>query len=543
MRPLDPRLLRYGPRGFLALSAAIGLALAGLVVVQAALLARLIARAFLSGAGLGDLRGELVLLAAVVLARAGLVWAQEVAAHRSAATAKARMRAALLDHAVRLGPRWLAGERSGELTTLATRGIDALDGYFARYLPQVVLSAVVPVAVLARIATADWLSALVVAGTLPLVPLFMVLVGRHTARKVERQWSTLARLGGHFHDVVAGLPTLKAFGRSTAQAETIAAVTDRHRRATRSALRVAFLSSLVLELLSTLSVALVAVSVGLRLVGGELALETGLLVLILAPEAYLPLRQLGTTFHASTEGMAAADQVFAVLDTPVPVGGARTDVPDPTRSDLRLEGVGVTVGDRPALRDVTFTVPAGRTTVLVGPSGAGKSTALGVLAGLVPPDRGLVLVGDRPLADLDRAAWWGQVAWLPQRPYLFAGSIAENVRLARPAATDAEVRAALRAAGADRWDPDTVLGDRGAGLSAGQRQRVALARVFLRDVPLVLLDEPTSHLDPGGEAEVLDALRGLARGRTVVVVAHRPALRALADHVVDLGRAPALVPA
>ncbi|GAA4338425.1 hypothetical protein GCM10023178_51690 [Actinomadura luteofluorescens] len=549
MKPLDPRLLRHArtTRPFLAASVLLGAATAGLIIAQATLLAGMLTRAFLHGASLGDLRTPLLLLLAVVLGRTLVAWLQEVAAHRSSAAVKSQLRGRLLARALALGPRWLSGERSGELATLATRGIDAFDDYFSRYLPQLVLAVIVPVAVGARILLGDWLSAVTIAATLPLIPVFAILVGLTTRRRMDRQWRTLSLLSAHFLDVVAGLPTLKIFGRARAQADRIREITGRHRRATMSTLRIAFLSALVLEVLSTLSVALVAVSIGLRLVEGGLGLETALLVLILAPEAYLPLRQVGAQYHASVEGLTAAARIFEVLETPLPPAGTRRDVPDAGRATLRLDGVTVTYPGRdvPALDGFSLTVHPGETVALVGPSGAGKSTVLAVLLGFVHPDSGRVLVDWDDLADLSPDAWRERIAWVPQRPHLFAGSVAANIRLGRPDASDAELSEAARAAIALGFVDalpsgfDTPLGDRGAGLSAGQRQRIALARAFLRDAPLLLLDEPTSNLDTESEAAVLDAVHRLAESRTVILVAHRPALAAMADRTVPI--TPALV--
>nr|WP_239066972.1 thiol reductant ABC exporter subunit CydD [Actinomadura bangladeshensis] len=534
-------------RVFLLSSVALGTATAGLIIAQATLLADMLARAFLGGASLADLRTPLLLLLAVILARTLVAWLQEVAAHRSSAAVKSQLRGRLLARALGLGPRWLSGERSGELATLATRGIDALDDYFSRYLPQLVLAVIVPAAVGFRILLGDWLSAVTIAATVPLIPIFAILVGLTTQRKMDRQWRTLSVLAAHFLDVVAGLPTLKIFGRARAQADKIREVTDRHRRATMSTLRIAFLSALVLELLSSLSVALVAVSIGLRLVEGGLGLETALLVLILAPEAYLPLRQVGAQYHASVEGLTAASRIFEVLETPLPDAGTRTDLPDLAHATLRLDGVTVAYDRGPALSDFSLTVHPGETVALVGPSGAGKSTVLSVLLGFVQPDSGRVLVDWDDLAGFSPDAWRARIAWVPQRPHLFAGTVAENILLGRPSASPESVRSAAEAANAFEFIEalpagfDTPLGDRGAGLSAGQRQRLALARAFLRDAPLLLLDEPTSNLDVESEAAVIDAVERLKTGRTVLLVAHRPALIPLADRVITV--TPAEVPA
>ncbi|MFD7226893.1 thiol reductant ABC exporter subunit CydD [Streptomyces sp. NPDC059881] len=557
MKPVDPRLLRYAraTRLFMAAVVALGLAGAVLVVAQAMLIAEVVVGAFQQGLDVSEVRDPLVLLAVVAAGRGLVAWLTELAAHRASAAVKSELRMRLLERAAALGPGFLSGQRSGSLAALATRGVDALDDYFSRYLPQLGLAVVVPVAVLARIVTEDWVSAAVIVVTLPLIPIFMVLIGWATEARMNRQWKLLSRLSGHFLDVVAGLPTLKVFGRAKAQAESIRTITSEYRRATLKTLRIAFLSSFALELLSTLSVALVAVGIGMRLVHGDLDLYTGLVVLILAPEAYLPLRQVGAQYHAAAEGLSAAEEIFAVLETPVTAGGTG---PAPGARGVRLELDSVTVRHEgrsaPSLDAASLVVEDGEIVALVGPSGVGKSTLLDVVLGLVQPDEGTVRVGgagEAPvdLASVDRGAWHEKIAWVPQRPYLFAGTVAENVRLARPGADDAAVMAALRDAGAYDFvaglpqGVETVLGEDGAGLSAGQRQRLALARAFLADRPLLLLDEPTAALDGETEAGVVDAVRRLARGRTVLLVVHRPALLSLADRVVELRPAETFVDA
>ncbi|WP_440558334.1 thiol reductant ABC exporter subunit CydD [Streptomyces sp. SCPE 10] len=540
MKPVDPRLLRYAraTRFFLVAVVGLGAVGAGLVIAQAMLIAEVVVGAFQHGRSLTELRTPLLLLVAVAVGRALVAWLTERAAHRASAAVKSELRGRLLDRAAALGPGWLGGQRTGSLVTLATRGVDALDDYFSRYLPQLGLAVVVPVAVLARIVTEDWVSAAIIVITLPLIPLFMMLIGWATQSRTDRQWRLLSRLSGHFLDVVAGLPTLKVFGRARAQAESIRRITGEYRQATMRTLRIAFLSSFALELLATLSVALVAVTIGMRLVHGDMDLYIGLVILVLAPEAYLPLRQVGAQYHAAAEGLAAAEEIFAVLETPVPTSGSGA-VPS---GAVAFEGVTVRYPGRStdAVSEVSFTVEPGETVALVGPSGVGKSTLLHVLLGFVRPARGRVRIGGVDLAELDPEEWRSRIAWVPQRPHLYAGTVAENVRLARPDADDDAVRRALRDAGAlDFVDalPEgagTVLGEDGAGLSAGQRQRLALARAFLADRPLLVLDEPTAALDGVTEAEVVSAVRRLAAGRTVLVVVHRPALLEVADRVVRL---------
>jgi ATP-binding cassette subfamily C protein CydD len=551
VRPLDPRLLTHAAasRRYLGGAVGVGVATGALIIVQASLLADMLTRAFLGEATLATLRAPLIGLACVLVARAFLSWAGERAAYRASAAVKSQLRHRLVEHAVRLGPQRLAehseASGTGSLAVLATRGLDALDGYFARYLPQLVLAVLVPLAVGIRVLVADLESAIVLAVTLPLIPIFMILVGMTTQRRMDKQWRTLTRLGHHFLDVVQGLPTLRVFGRTKAQVENLRRVGEDLRRTTMGTLRLAFLSSLVLELLATLSVAVVAVSIGLRLVDGKLTLHTALLVLLLAPEAYLPLRAVGTHYHASTEGISAANHVFTVLEIDPPAFGGAQPVPDLSRSTIRVEGLAVSYPGRngAGLPPTNLELTPGRIVAVTGPSGSGKSTLIAALLGFVTPAEGRVVVGGTDLAQLDLAAWREKVAWVPQRPHLFAGTIADNIRLGRPQATLAEVQRAAELAGAAEFINALAdgyaarLGEAGAGLSTGQRRRVALARAFLRDAPVLLLDEPTAGLDADTEAMVADAVRRLVVGRTVLLATHRPALAAIAHEVVPVGAA------
>jgi ATP-binding cassette, subfamily C, bacterial CydD len=532
MKPVDRRLLRHAraARGYLAVVVVLGLVLTALVLAQAGLLARALAGAA-PGVGAVALWPVLVSLLAVVLARSVAVYGGEVAALRASASVKSQLRRRLAAQVLRLGPAWLGGQRTGEIATLATRGLDALDPYFARYLPQLVLACLVPLAVAVRVALADWISALIIVVTLPLIPVFTVLVGLPARARARRQWLLLARLGGHFLDVVEGLTTLKVFGRARPQAEVIGRVTDEHRTATMSVLRVAFLSALVLELTAALATALVAVEVGLRLLGGHIGYEAALLVLLLTPEAFLPLRAVAMHFHASMEGMAAAGRVCDLLDIKPPRTGAAprgSAAVDLGRQAITLDGVCLSYPgrDRPALDGVSLTIAPGERIAVAGASGAGKSSLLALLLRFVEQSDGRIEAGGLPLDSIAMDAWRRQIAWVPQHPALMSGSVAANIALGQAGASRDAIAFAAGLAGADGFiralphGYDTPLGERGLRLSAGQRQRIALARAFLRDAPLLLLDEPAAHLDPVTAGQILDAVERLMAGRTAILVSH-----------------------
>jgi ATP-binding cassette, subfamily C, bacterial CydD len=543
MAAFDRRLLERAREARLALAAdaVLGVLAALLVLAQAVLLARVAARAF-TGASLREVAGPLVALGAVVSARAAAVWGFEVVGRRAAGRILSRLRLDLVER--RLNGRPDHGVDSTEVATISVSGVDALEATFARFLPQVALAVLVPLAVLALVASIDLTSAGIMLLTLPLVPVFMWLIGRHTEQRARERWEALSLLAHHFADVVRGLPTLRAFNRSRAQAEQIELVGDRYRAATLGTLRVAFLSGTVLELAATVGVALVAVTVGVRLVDGGLGLQAGLTILVLAPELYLPIRNVASQFHASADGAAVAGRLLDLSEAPPALAAPRPRLaaPDLRTATIRLERVSVRHPGRvvPALDRVDLELEAGETVALVGPSGAGKSTIASLLLGLTEPTEGRVLVDGLDVAVLEPRAWRRQLAWLPQRPSLLRGTVAENIALGEPHAGLGRIREAARLAGADdfvRSLPDayeTVVGEGGRPLSAGQARRLALARVFLRDAPFVVLDEPTAHLDGEGAAGVAAGIES-RRGRcTMLLITHRLELAAGCDRIVGV---------
>jgi thiol reductant ABC exporter CydD subunit len=545
MRALDERLVRKARpvRRLLSFDVLLGLASALLVLVQATLLARIVAAAF-TGSTLHDVSRDLVLLALAFAGRGALTWGFVVAGRRAAASVLSELRVAVVERRLRCDPAALDGVEAGEIAASAVQGVEGLEAYFARYLPQLVLAAVVPLAVFAWVAAIDLVSAAVMLVTLPLVPVFMWLIGRYTEERTRERWQALSALSGHFLDVVRGLPTLQAFDRSRAQAGVLAGVGERYRETTMATLRIGFLSGSVLELAATVGVALVAVTVGVRLDDGSLGLQAGLTVLVLAPELYLPLRQLGAQFHASADGLAVAERMLDLLDRPGAVDEGGQLVPPSTReAAVRLESVSFAYPSRPdpVLHRFELELLPGETVALVGPSGAGKTTVARLLLRLAEPSSGRVCVGGVDLAGCRADLWRRLVAWVPQHPTIFRGTIAENIRLGDERASDRAVRDAAALAGAARFVQalpsgyDTLVGDGGRPLSAGERRRLALARAFLRDAPLVILDEPTADLDRTSADVVAEAVERLRVGRTVLLIAHRPELVAHADRIVLLG--------
>ncbi len=536
-------------RRHLVLAVGVGLASTVCVVAQAVLLASVLSAVLLHGAGLDAVAPRLAGLGAAFVARAAFSWAGEAAAQRTGAAVISALRRQLLRHALDLGPTWLSGERSGELALAATRGTSALTTYFGRYLPQAVLAATAPIGILAWVASEDWPSFAILFGLAALVPVAMVHFGRESAARTRSQWQRLGSLSARFLDMLRGLPTLRAFGREAHGRREVAEATDGLRRTTLGTLRVAFVSALALEFLAGIGTGLVAMVLGLRLLGGHVSLSTALAVLLVSPEVFLPLRRAATEFHASAEGQAAADRILSVLDVAAGVPpGQRDDarpgkVPDGAGGALlRAESVTVTYRGRgaPALDGFSLAVQAGEHVALVGPSGSGKSTAVGLFLGFVRPSAGRVVVSDHDLSASDPAGWRHRVAWVPQRPHLLHGSLEDNLRIADPEASAELLARAIELVGLSHVVdglPDglaTPVGEGGVSLSAGERQRLALARAIIRDREVVLLDEPIAHLDAHAEANLAETLGPWFETKTVLVAAHRPELVARLDRVVHL---------
>ncbi len=548
---VDRRLIQQARSARLYLALTIGFGtLAGFILVgQALLLSQIVTDVFLAGKTLSHVQPQLLLLLVLSVARAGFSWGVEVAAQKTSGQVKHSLRQRLIRHLFILGPAYTSGERSGELTNTVVEGVEALEAYFSQYLPQLAMAALVPLTILIFILPLDLTSGLVLLLTAPLIPFFMILIGDAANRLTQRQWKSLSRMSAHFLDSLQGLTTLKLLGRSRDQTRVIAAISDQFKQTTLGVLRVAFLSALVLEMVATISTAVVAVGIGLRLLYGRLIFEQAFFVLILAPEFYLPLRMLGTRFHAGMSGVAAAERIFEILDTPsrqIKPSTLQTRDPSEHRFDIHLQNVHHSYdnGHRGALHGLTLQIAPGEKVAIVGPSGSGKSTIAHLLLRFIDPDSGSITIDGQPLDSVDITAWRSQIAWVPQNPYLFNTSVGENIRLADPNATEEEVIRAAQQAHAHEFIQalpqayDTLLGERGSRLSGGQAQRVALARAFLKQAPFLILDEATANLDPEIEAHLQQAMEHLLQDRTALIIAHRLGVVQSADtiHVIAGGR-------
>ena len=535
-------------RGILVLTVSMSTLGALTTIAQMILLSEIVNAVFLSHRGLAQVLLPLALLLGTLILRASLLWGREVTAQRAAIRFKASLRERVFAHLLRLGPAWNSSERTGELVAVVNEGIERLDAYISRYLPQRVLSVVVPLLILVVVLPVDWFSALLLLVTGPVIPLLMYLVGSYTEKRIQAQWDTLSRMSAHFLDVMQGLTTLKLFGRSQAQQERIAHISNRYRDKTLQVLRYAFLSGAVLEFMTMTAIGVIATTLGVRLLNHGIAFESAFLVLLLTPEFYRPLQELGVQRHAAMEGEASARRIFEILESPVPIemptaveepvpaGAITLDITDLSYTYPGKEG--------PALDHVELSLPANTCTALVGRSGAGKSTLVNLLMRFMDATSGTIAANGVPITALSPDRWRKYVALVPQRPYLFYGTLRENIRLARPEANDDELMQAAKLAGVTAFIDelldgfDTQVGEQGMQLSAGQAQRVAIARAILKNAPILILDEPTSSLDPESEALIRQSLTTLALNRTVLVIAHRYNTIARADHVavLDEGR-------
>ncbi len=547
------RLLSLAQSSGIALALTILLGWIGgiMTILQAWYLAAIINQVFLAGAGREKLVPALAILLVAIIAKALSIWGADVSANAVAQRVKAELRDRLMKHLIGLGPAFTQGERTGELAAAAVEGVEALDAYFSQYLPQLVLAASIPLTVLVLVFPIDILTGVVFVLTAPLVPFFMILIGKTAESLTGRQYASLSRLSAHFFDVLQGLTTLKSLGQAKSQAMVIADVSEHYRKMTMQVLRVTFLSALTLELLVTLSTAIVAVEIGLRLLYGKLEFLPALFILVLAPDFYLPLRQLGLKYHAGMSGSTAARRIFEILDQPLPeTHPGRQNISawhaDPSKTifqtELTFENVTYQYPERntPAVNGVSFQIQHGQLTALVGASGAGKSTIASLLLRFIEPSSGQVLVDGQNLNQIPAELWRSQVAWVPQNPYLFHDSLAANLKLAKPDASEAEMLHACEQAGLMDFiltlpqGFDSLVGERGARLSGGQAQRLALARAFLKESAFLLLDEPTSSLDPGLEAELRSSVQRLTKGRTALVIAHRLSTVFQADQILVL---------
>ncbi|ASQ90886.1 thiol reductant ABC exporter subunit CydD [Prosthecochloris sp. GSB1] len=548
---LDRRLILLAREHPLPFAAAVLLGALGgaLLIAQAALLAEVIDALFIEKSGLTEIMALLVLYAAASLLRAGSNWAGQSEANRGAIRVKRSLHERLLCKLASLGPLHARSMQSGKLGATLLKGVESLDPYFSQFIPQLALAVVVPGAVLATVFSTDLLSGFILLVTAPLIPIFMILIGKAAKKAAAGQWETLARMSGNFLDVLQGLTTLRLFGRSRERTRSISEISERFRHSTMHVLRVAFLSSLALELVGTISTAIIAVEIGLRLLSGSIAFKPAFFILLLTPDFYLPLRQLGTKFHAGMEGSSAAEEIFAILDRAENRENAapqESSASSPDLNSIAFQQVSFTYpqSGRKALDTIDCVLENGTCTAVAGPSGAGKTTFVNLLLRFAEPDTGHISCGKKDLRYIRRTDWHAQISWVPQHPYLFNASLRENLLLAKPGASEKEVKAALESS---RLEPfirslpnglDTPAGERGARISGGEAQRLSLARAFLKNAPLVILDEPVSHTDPVLEQELLESMRRLIAGKTSVIIAHRLGTIEKADMILvfDNGR-------
>ena len=540
------RLLAEQKRPFLV-SGLAGSAAALMLVAQAWALSGVIDTVFRSAPAWAAIAPLVGLFALFSTLRVLFSWAGHHEAKKGTLAIRKTLTERLSGTVAALGPSYTRSAQSGRIVTTLLKGVESVDAWFSQYIPQLFLALIIPAVILAAVFPADWLSGVILVVTAPLIPVFMILIGKRASAATEKQWNTMSRMSGNFLDMLQGLSTLKLFAQAKTRRDGIAEASENFRHSTMQVLKIAFLSSLTLELVGTLGTAVVAVSIGVRMLGGHLAFRPGFFALLLVPDFYLTLRQLGTKFHAGMEGVTASKEMHEILDrsAEIPEAGSRElTASDISSQPIFFEGVGYRFpgSDKPALDGVSLTIEPGTVTALTGPSGAGKSTLMNLLLRFIEPSEGAISLGDRKAREFSLDSWYQEIAWVPQHPFLFNASIRENLLMARRDATPDQIDNALKQAGLldmVRSLPDgleTMIGEEGARLSGGEAQRLSLARAFLKDAPLLLLDEPTSHTDPILEAQLRKAMEVLMRGRTVVMIAHRLETIRNADRIVVLDR-------
>lgn len=549
---LDKRLLQLLKFARLPLGITVGSAIiSGLAtIVQAWLLAKIINNVFLEKAGLSEVSGFLLFFILVSLFKAGMSSISHTEGQRTAGILKKKLRAALSLKITQLGPLYTVAEKSGEITNTMQVGVETLNAYFSQYIPQLFISAVIPVTILIVVFPFDMLSGFVFLFTAPIIPIFMMLIGQTAQSMTQKQWKSLSRMSGHFLDVLQGLTTLKIFGRSRQEADNVFKISDQFRRTTMNVLKIAFLSALVLEMAATISTAVIAVEIGLRLMYAKMSFEPALFILILAPEFYQPMRQLGARFHAGMEGVAAAQRIFEILEEPetgrMETGGREAGEKETGTRNLfiKFEGVHYTYpgASNPALKNISMKIPPNTVTALVGKSGAGKSTIANLLLRFAENYSGSIHIGEKELSSIPKADWRTLVSWMPQKPYLFHQTVTENILIARPQSSLDEMKEAAKKAGLHDFITGlpngykTLIGEQGSRFSGGQAQRLALARAFLKDAPLLILDEPASNLDPYLDAELQQVISDLSKNRSVLLIAHRLKSVEKADQIIVLDK-------
>lgn len=532
-------------RTFLMLGVLMGIIQSVCIIVQALSLAHIVTTLFLQHQELATLHTSLFALVTAIVIRASATWFVDVSAQRASTLVKSDLRKAVFTKSMALGPMWMNSARAVETTTLLTRGIDALDIYFSKYLPSLLLALVAPLLLGVVVLGQDGLSATIIVLTIPLIPFFMILIGKLTNDRVQRQWNSLNRMSQHFADVISGLPTLRIFGQSKNQRDALIKNGNTYQDATMSVLRVSFLSALVLELIATLSVALIAVSIGVRLISGHIGLEAGLVILILAPDIYLPIRQVGMNFHAASDGLEAAARIFAILETESSAEESNVGLTIDGIKSVNFHEVSIGYGETAVLSKVSFACTPGTITALVGPSGSGKSTILNALMKFLPVQSGAIEVGGVNVSTISASSLRSLISYLPQRPWVPGGTLEQAIRVSRPEASRDDIIHACTAAGlvvdgSDTSLPlgiETLISAGGAGISAGQLRRIGIARTLLSDAQLVIMDEPTAALDMQTENTIVQTLQELRQsGKIVIVVAHRPSVIALADQAIDISQ-------